>query len=452
MARINGRALEILGTEVQKCAGNDLALQVQREIVLKRLERLRSQDGQLVSYEQMRETVIDFFPNFSDKALKSAAKANRPPGVWSKIKWVTILLAGSAGMVWVANLPYPMVRRPVAKTFPILLLPSYMSMDYNYRQAIALVEQADQLVNQATSVADINLGATKVKEAQKYLNALPVWFLDYEPKYNFWFGWKFTLDEFQAARTKVGRMEAKIFQENQAQKLLEEAEVGLNTAKEQHGKAQTWTERQQAIAAWQTALDQLEQISSETLVGRTSQTKLAAYQRDFQQIASVATASQRTGTLMDAARAFAKNAAIVTQNPPHPFETWKQAEDLWQQSIDRLQNIKVEDAGYLEAQKLLATYQTNLGTIQNRRKTEAASIDALKRAKDQIESWQRINNSAYSSGDSSQKISLLQGIIYQLQEVKPGTTAYSEAQQLLQFAQKRLNQVQSSQTGQSENN
>jgi hypothetical protein len=32
-----------------------------------------------------------------------------------------------------------MIRRPVARTAPILLLPSYLKMDRNYRQAISKV-------------------------------------------------------------------------------------------------------------------------------------------------------------------------------------------------------------------------------------------------------------------------------------------------------------------------
>jgi hypothetical protein len=55
------------------------------------------------------------------------------------------------GVVWLANLPYPVIRRPVARTAPILLLPSYMSVEANYRQAIASVEQAEQLIENATS-------------------------------------------------------------------------------------------------------------------------------------------------------------------------------------------------------------------------------------------------------------------------------------------------------------
>ncbi len=52
-------------------------------------------------------------------------------------------------------------------------------MDHHYRGAVAQVEQADQLINYATSPADIELGEVKVKQAQQHLDALPVWFLGY---------------------------------------------------------------------------------------------------------------------------------------------------------------------------------------------------------------------------------------------------------------------------------
>lgn len=148
---------------------------------------------------------------------------------------------------------------------------------------------------------------------------------------------------------------------------------------------------------------------------------------------------------MDAAREFAKAAAIVGQNPPHPAEKWQQAENLWQEAIARLQQITIEDAGYLEAQKLLAQYQTNLGTIQSRQKAESASKAVLEQAKRQIPSWQRLNNSTENAAwEQERMVSQLQEIINQLEQVQPGTTAYTEAQQLLQSARKRLTQMQTS--------
>ncbi|MFB2923509.1 hypothetical protein [Aerosakkonema funiforme] len=338
------------------------------------------------------------------------------------------------------NLPYPMIRWPVARTIPIVLLPSYMSMDYHYRRAIASVEQADQLVNQATSTADLDLGAEKVKEAQKHLDALPVWFLDYWPKYTAWFGWRFTFDEFKAARANVGRMEAKIFQEKQAQTLLEQAEQALQEGKRQYVQASTVAEREKAIAAWQAALDRIEQIPQETFVGRTSRTKLAAYQRDFEQVARITAKTARTGTLMEAAQQFAMAAAQMGQNPPHPVSKWQEVQKLWEQAIDRLEAVRVEDSGYVEAQKLLAKYQTDLGTVRTRVQMEQASVDALEQAKQQIESLLAASGNAYSV-DRNRTISQIQSIIYQLQRVERGTTAYAEAQQLLRSAQNKLNQI-----------
>lgn len=217
MPRLSDRAFQILVAEIQRCTGNDLAGKVQGGIVLKRLERLRLQKGTPVSPGEMRGVVIDMFPSFNEKVLKAAAGANCPPEPWSKIKFAGALLVGATGGLYMLNLPYPMVRLPVARTAPILLLPSYISMDHHYRQAIAHVEQADQLINQASGPGDLTLGEAKLKEAAKNLDTLPVWFLGYSPQHTFWHGWQFTLDEFRTARANVGRMEATLFQEKQAQ-------------------------------------------------------------------------------------------------------------------------------------------------------------------------------------------------------------------------------------------
>jgi hypothetical protein len=156
---------------LNNCCTNNPLGQAEKQIVLKRLEKLRSQQDSPATLQELRETIVDLVPQFSEKVLKKAAKANQPPGVLSKIKWAAIFLTGSAGVIWLVNLPYPMIRWPVARTAPILLLPSYMSMDYHYRQAIAQVEQADQLINKATSSADFELGAKKVESAQQLLQS-----------------------------------------------------------------------------------------------------------------------------------------------------------------------------------------------------------------------------------------------------------------------------------------
>src|SRR3712207_2593115 len=92
---------------------------------------------------------------------------------------------------------------------------SYMNMDSHYRQAIASVEQAQQLIENPTSAADLNLGEQKVKEAQKHLDALPIGFLNDWPEYRYWwYDSRFSIYGFNSARSKIGQLGAKVFQED----------------------------------------------------------------------------------------------------------------------------------------------------------------------------------------------------------------------------------------------
>ncbi|WP_422602680.1 hypothetical protein [Anabaena lutea] len=171
--------------------------------------------------------------------------------MFGKIKFAAMLMAGTAGVVWVVNLPYPMIRKPVAQVAPILLLPSFMSMDHHYRGAIDSLEQADQLVSQATSTADIELGGEKVKAAKKHLENLPVWFLGYYPQRYcslFSCSWQFTLDEFEQARKRVARLDAVVFQDKNALIPLNEAKKSLLAAKLQYEQATNTKDREKAIA------------------------------------------------------------------------------------------------------------------------------------------------------------------------------------------------------------
>lgn len=444
MARLTDRAFDILRAEVDKCAAEDaLAGGVYRKMVLKRLEKLRSQNGTFASREEIRDTFKDEFPNFSEQALKAAVKANRAPGLFDKIVLAGGLVGAGAGIIWLINLPFPMIRWPVANTMPILLLPSFMSMDYNYRQAIALVEQSDQLVNKATAAADFEYGDTKVKQAQKHLDALPVWFLGYYPKTYCSFSrctWRFTVDEFQAARKNIGRMDAQIFQQKNAFTELNQVEQTLNAAKQQYQQAKTAADRQKATGNWQSAIDSLNQIPAETLAGETAKKKLQAAQRDFQAMGGIATGSVHADNLIEAAKEFALSAAVASQKPPHPAAQWEQIAGLWEEGINRLKMIPVDNPGYLDAQTKLAEYQKNLGISQIRLQAEKDSEKALQGAKSLFANLQNnLNSSSQNSGNS---LGQLQEIINQLESVKPGTTVYPESQKWLQSARKKQQEWQ----------
>jgi hypothetical protein len=352
-----------------------------------------------------------------------------------------VAVAGLAGSVWLLNLPYPMIRWPVARTAPLILLPSYIQMDHDYRQAISLVEQADQLVNQATSAQDIELGQEKVTQAQHHLDGLPVWFLGYYPTgYCNFFGctWRFTVDEFQGARAEVGRMDAVIFQERNAQQLLQSGTVTVNTAQQAFQTAQGSTDRATALANWQQGMDQLNEIPGQTLAGRQASTKLQAYQRDYQQISGNVAGGNRSNTLVDAAKAFAYEAAVEGQNPPHSAATWNRIAELWKTAIDRLSKIPVDDPGYGEAQVLLAQYQKNLGIVQEKSAVESASAQALGQA---INKNTRLLGQDLDRMTANQIASQIQSIVDDLNQVKPGTTSYAEAREMLTFANQKLAQL-----------
>lgn len=440
MHRLNQRAFRILTEELKRITTGPVD-GVKRDIVLRRLAKLQLQAGTPLTYEEIKAEIQDIFPEFDDKVLRRAARANRGNATLGKVKVVVVGTVAAVGGVWVLNLPYPMIRWPVAKVAPIVLMPSYVSMDHSYRQAIALVEQADQLINQATSPADLDIGAEKATAAQKHLDRLPVWFLGYFPQtYCTWVqcSWRFTLDEFEAARKLVGRIDATLFQEKNALTLLEQGTAEVEQAKQQYQNADTVEAKTAAATLWQRGMDKLNEIPAATLAGRMAQTKLDAYSRDFAQVSGLLAGDSRSNSLIEAAKGFAYNASLEAQNPPHTADDWRRIVDLWREAIARLERIPIEDVGYAEAQKMLVEYTTKLGVIERNLAAEERSQRAWESAEaKQIQLLGRADTmspSAYASA--------AQSIISDLNRIEPNTTKYDLAQTWLKNIQAELAKVQ----------
>jgi hypothetical protein len=435
--------INILGKKSQNNLEIDPSLKSQQPIVLNSSAPVPSPPKTLAELEKEME-----------KEMEAQAQLHRiyhyPQGtkkqihILSKIIWTVILLGIPIGVVWLANLPYPIIRRTVAQNAPILLLPSYMSIDNHYRQAIASVEQAEQLIEQATSPADLELGQEKVKQAQQHLDALPIGFSNDWSEYKYWwYDSRLSIYGFNSARTKVGQLVVKVFQENNAQTLLTNSEQKLSQAKQQYQQALTSTDKKAAIASWHDAIEKLQQIPSQTIAGKTAQNKLQSDKREFEEIVGLAAGNERISALITAAQQFSWQAAKAGQNPPHPVAEWQEVENLWQEAINRLRQIPSQDlVGYSQAQKLLATYQANLAAVRIRRQAEQNSVYTLDSAQHQIQSLLASTPTNPQSLDRNRTISQLQGIINQLKKVQPGTTAYLEAQQLLLSANNKLSQLQ----------
>ena len=447
MPRLSDRAFDILAAEVKRLCTHNPLEQVRQDIVLRRLDKFRTQDGAPLTLAEMSEVLGDIFPDFSKKVLKQAAKANRPPSrIGYRLGCVGGGLLGTAalaGSLWILNLPYPMIRWPVARVAPIVLLPSFMQMDYSYRQAISLVEQADQLVNQATSPRDIELGAEKVAAAQEQLDRLPVWFLGYYPQRYctlFSCAWQFTYDEFVAARKAVGRMEAKVFQFNNAQTLLEEAVQAVEEAKASYQTAETLQAETAALTAWQLGMDLLREIPAETLAGQSARTKLAAYERDYEASTGLTVGGDRATTFIQVAKGFAGKAAQKGQNLPHSEATWRQIADLWQDAIARLEEIPSDNPDYAAAQSLLVEYKDSLGIVEEWIQIEASAAQAFSLAQRKQEDFLSQN---LGSTNPSKARGELQAMLNHLSQVRRNTTFYEQAQNLQKWVLAQLNSLPS---------
>ncbi len=356
----------------------------------------------------------------------------------------TVTTASLVGLISLVNLPYPMIRRPVSKVAPLLLLPSYIEMDHHYREAIAHVEQADQLIHHVSSFDDIKLGEEKVKLAQENLDKLPVWFIGYEPKRYceiFSCSWQFTVDEFEAARKKIGRMEAIIFQQKNAFNTYQQAETNLQQAKQNYQQATQAKEKETIITSWQQSLDELQQLPPQTFAASLVRSKLESYQRDFQAVTGNMTGKQQTDTMITVAKNFSLSATNLCKNPPHSVDKWEECQQLWQKAISRLETISQEDLGYLETQALLAEYETNSSIVKLRSKAEKESGEALEMAKNEIQNLQEQFANGVEVNQRQLFISKMQGNIEQLKKVETGTTAYNEAQELLSLAQAKVKEA-----------
>ncbi|MBT9310867.1 hypothetical protein [Leptothoe kymatousa] len=341
-----------------------------------------------------------------------------------------------AGSLWVLNLPYPMIRWPVARVAPMVLLPSFMQMDHHYRQAIIQTEQADQLINQATTVEDFELGSEKAAQAQKHLDNLPVWFLGYYPKGYCGMvqcGWKFTLDEFEDARALIGRMDAQIFQEQNALTVLETHSSQVLEAQNSFETSDPATQ-EDILKNWQQGMDELTEIPPETLAGRLAQTRLTAYQRDYQTISGQTAVLTKGNALLAAAQQFANVATEEGQNPPHSAEKWDRIATLWEEALAELKKIQPDEPDYVKAQGLKAEYTISLGEVRELQNAEKAAVKLVQAAEKDINKLVEIS----ANQSPERTIAAVNQVISDLEQVPSGTTVSEDAQVLIQQAQAYL--------------
>jgi hypothetical protein len=397
MGRLNNRAYQILLTEIQKCTNNDPLSKLEQKMLLEEIEKLRVEQGSPITRVELRKLIIPTYPQFSEKIFQKAAKANLKKDGGGFFKFLAgvvigvsgLLIMGGVGLFILVSFLSSTESEPAVQNSPTpsTPTPTVMNTEEHYQQAKELLDQTETLINQATGTEDLTLSEEQLNKAKKHIDQLPA---------------LQTVSSSQTVSTR--RKKKQRYQQSYVQHT-------------------TYEDRDQRFAAIRY---RYEQIQAQVL----------------QKKQSLVADSQKNNTLIQAAKQFAWQAAKAGQNPPHSTAKWQEIENLWSEAIRRLGEISVGNPGYAEAQKLMASYQANLGSVQTRRKVEEESLQALESAQRQIESLLAQTPTDAKSVDRNRTISSIQSIINELEKVQKGTTSYQKAQELLLSAKNKLTQLQ----------
>ncbi len=189
-------------------------------------------------------------------------------------------------------------------------------------------------------------------------------------------------------------------------------------------------------------MDRLAQIPPTTLAGKLAKQQAEAANRDLVASGGTVQVSAKVQLTLDAAKQFAQKATELSQNPPHPSTKWQEIENLWDTAIRRLGTITPEEGnGYAEAQSLMASYQASLAETRVQLQNEETASLALAQAKRKIADLWASVPSKPTEADRNQMAGELLKIRNDLDQVAKGTTAYTEAQNLLRAVQQRLKEL-----------
>lgn len=353
------------------------------------------------------------------------------------------------GFLYIANLPYAAIRRPVNNHAPILLLPSQIVVENNFKKALNLTEQAEQLIDNATDFPDLELGAQRLAEGKIYLDRIPIIaqneLMGYGGGSRGFFRSSFSGSRFMDMRRKVGELEAKVFQGNNARITLDRLESELAAIKTQYQSSNSDTEKRQIIQQWRTILNEFNLISNATFAGTIAQQKLVAHQADFEDVVGFSANNERALTFMATAQDFANLAQGRSQSPPYTVREWSEIESLWQNAINELGNIPSTDLeGYRQANRFIVQYEDNLQQVRLNKERENEALSYLQSAENMISNYRRNTiNLDDSPNNVNRRIVEIQEIIDTLKKVEQNTTSYSPAQDLIGYAENQISSLTS---------
>ncbi|MGB7084423.1 MAG: hypothetical protein WBD47_02635 [Phormidesmis sp.] len=437
MSRLSDRAFQIIKNEIDRRYTDSSEDQIERAILIARLQTLRSRDGKPMDRVQIWEELSDIMPNFDQNILIEAAHIDAD----SPLMGASIGVGAVAMLVSTAMGIDTLVSNPTA---PVAQLLSLKPENGQNRRATPVRQNTAQNDLQNAPSVDSDLRARLTVAATSSAT---------------------TPEKTPASSTEatVGTQNKNAFE--QAQKLGWQA--ALKSQNPPHS-AQRWGE---TAALWQQALVQLEAVSSQDPDYAAAQIKKTLYQQNLQQVKAhqeVAQLAEQPNTpvassvqaqaprfsgqpsrpaaqpavqnedSLKLAKRYGWQAAVASQNAPHPPEKWADISRLWQTALINLDGIQPDHPSYGEAQDVKARYQQNLAEIRQRYQMEQTATQRLQSLQATIT---EIGNNVAPSATKSRQ---LEAIIVRLKTIPAGTQAHSQAQQLIVEINRQLKAIATS--------
>lgn len=483
MPRLSDRAFQIVKNEIERCYTDSPEDQIERIILLARLQTLRARKGKPLTRAQIWEELSDIAPNFDLEVLSEAANVDTDsPAVGASIGIgaVAVLVSTAIGMDGISANATGAVTvagsgggaaaegtraqpnaasQETRSNIPRLNIPGLNSVSrvrarfsttqkkvpVNYFDTAKSIgwQAALRSQNPPHSAAHWGQTAALWRKALYQLSQVP------EQDAN-----------FAAAQEKIALYQSNLQQVESRQRAVEVAQqnklpalsstpvqVARNPVPISDASNASAPEATAAIAATPSSSAELslaEAASSE----KSSSEKVAKQsgKSDAQTALPVSTqataptpqfSAQREDPLK-VAKQYGWQAAVASQNAPHPPQQWADISRLWQTALLNLDKVDLGHPDYLEAQQVKARYEQNLAAIRQRYQQEQSANQRLQSLSATLSEIDQ------TLAPGATKYTQLKAIASRLQTIPAGTEAHQQAQQLIAQTQRQMSAIASS--------
>ncbi|MEO1387254.1 MAG: hypothetical protein AAFV85_07765 [Cyanobacteria bacterium J06634_6] len=419
MTRLSDRTFQILKDEVNRhympTPEQRLSQQqdVERIILIARLEALHEQSGQAVTQAQLWEELCDIVPNFDRQILRRVGRVD-----------ITKPLADASFGLGVAGIS------------ATLLLANPFNL-----QASQQGESSQAIADTSNASRPSSMAASRSQNLYETAKA---------------FGWQAAVKGQNPPHSvQHWRETASLWA--QAIALLDQVPPRdrfypiAQTKKAEYQRNLKQIQARQAAAQDNNRLIPKPQFSRR--IAQTKPTSPPAVQRSVSGVAAAAEATSTAATVasvatpppaaaaqtaaqgsaLELAKQYGWDAAIAAQNAPHPAEKWADISRTWQLAIHSLNQVDTEHPDYAEAQQVKERYEHNLSIIRIRYQQEQDASQRLQSLQASLAELDRI-----SPVTSPARYSQMQAIVERLQSIPAGTVAYKQAQQLIANIQAQM--------------